>query len=78
MNITLYTLSSCPFCVRAKQLLDSKGLKYTLHEMDTKPAELAAAKKKYGHSTVPIVLIDDKLIGGNSELVAFAAKGGLG
>ncbi len=78
MNITLYTLSTCPFCVRAQQLLDSKGLEYTNHVMDGKDAEPAAAKQEHGHPTVPIVLVDGKLIGGASELAAFDAQGGLG
>lgn len=77
MNITLYTLSTCPFCIRAQQLLDSKGLEYTNHVMDGKDAELAAAKQEHGHPTVPIVLVDGKLIGGASELAAFDAQGGL-
>lgn len=78
MEITLYTLSSCPFCVQAKALLDGKGVAYTNHVMDSKPAELNAAKAEWGHPTVPIVIVDGELIGGNSELQAFAARGGLG
>jgi glutaredoxin 3 len=77
MNITIYSLSTCPFCYQAKQLLDAKGIDYTLHELDSNPAELNAAKKKWGHPTVPIVIVDGKLIGGATELQAFAAKGGL-
>ncbi len=78
MQVELYTWTYCPFCVRAKQLLDTKGVAYTEHVMDDKPAELNELKAKYGHSTVPIVLIDGAFIGGNDDLHALAASGGLG
>lgn len=68
MKIELYTWTTCPFCVRAKAFLAEKGLEYTEHVMDSKPTELAEAKKKYGHPTVPIVVIDDLLVGGYTEL----------
>lgn len=70
MNIELYTWTTCPFCVRAKALLDQKGLPYTEHVMDGKNAELDEAKRRHGHSTVPIVLIDGQLVGGFTELAA--------
>lgn len=78
MDITIYTTSTCPHCNATKALLDGKGLAYTNNEMDSRMAELNEAKAKYGQSTVPIVLIDGKLIGGNSELQAFNAQGNLG
>lgn len=77
MEITLYTTSTCPHCQRAKALLDEKGLTYTNHEMDTRVDELNEAKAKWNHPSVPIVIVDGKLIGGNSELQAFNAEGKL-
>jgi len=78
MKIELYTSSWCPFCVRAKQILDRRGVTYTEYVMDGKDAELDEAKRKYGHPTVPIVLIDDELIGGCDDLSALDAAGKLG
>jgi glutaredoxin 3 len=77
MNITLYTTSTCPHCARAKTLLDSKGLIYEEHVMDDAPRDLDAAKAKWNHSTVPIVIIDGVLIGGGSELAAYDQAGKL-
>lgn len=77
MNITLYTQSTCPHCVRAKSLLESKGLSYEEHVMDHSPRELAEAKAKWNHPTVPIVIIDGVLIGGGSELAAYDQAGKL-
>ncbi len=77
MEITLYTKSTCPHCVRAKALLDELGKPYTDHAMDADPAGLDAAKAEWGHPTVPIVIIDGKLVGGGSELADLVAAGGL-
>jgi glutaredoxin 3 len=77
MRAEIYTWSSCPFCRRAKAILDDKGVEYTEHVMDGKDKELRAIKEKYGHSTVPIVLVDGRFIGGCSDLEALAARGGL-
>ena len=77
MQITLYTRATCPFCVRAKALLDQLGKPYTLHEHQEGDAELTAAKAEWNHHTVPIVIIDGKLIGGCTELENFVAGGGL-
>lgn len=77
MKAELYTTSSCPFCVAAVQLLESKGIETVNHVMDGKPLELREAKQRYGHGTVPIVLIDGVLIGGNDDLLAMNAAGKL-
>ena len=78
MEITLYTLSSCPHCMRAVALLESKGLAFTNHVMDDDFAGLNAAKAQWGHPTVPIVIIDGVLVGGADALFARDAAGGLG
>ena len=77
MEITLYTLSTCPFCMQAKALLGQLDKPFTLHELDSDPAALDAAKAEWGHPTVPIVIVDGKLVGGFTELQALAASGGL-
>ena len=71
----IYTWKSCPFCIRAKALLDEKGVKYTEHVMDGKTAELEEVKRKYQHTTVPIVILDDEFVGGFSELQMVADAG---
>jgi len=77
MEITLYTTSTCPFCMQAKALLEQLGKPYTLHEMDADPTGLDAAKAEWDHPTVPIVIVDGKLVGGFTELQSLAASGGL-
>ncbi len=77
MKAEIYTWSSCPFCIRAKALLDRRGVEYTEHVMDDKDMELNALKRKYNHRTVPIVLIDGNFIGGASDLEALDTRGEL-
>lgn len=70
MKAELYTWTYCPFCQRAKALLDEKGIEYVEHVMDAEPEELDAIKRKYQHDTVPIILLDGDFIGGFTELTA--------
>ena len=70
----MYSKSFCPYCVRAKNLLTQKGVKFEEINLDGKLDELDALKKKTGQMTVPMVFINDKLIGGFSELSALESK----
>jgi glutaredoxin len=56
----------CPFCDKAIQLLDRKGLSYRIRPLER--AHLIREATKYGMNTVPIILQDDELIGGYDEL----------
>ncbi len=78
MRAELYTWSSCPFCIRAKQLLERRGIPYTEHVMDDRPLDLARIKREYGHSTVPIILLDGTFVGGSDDLERLDRAGRLG
>ena len=69
-KVVVYTKSYCPYCVRAMQLLDRKGVKYEEIYLDDKPEEYATLKNKTGMMTVPQIFINDKLVGGYTELAA--------
>lgn len=77
MQAELYTWSYCPFCRRAKAILEEAGVPYTEHVMDAKSDELEEIKRRYGHSTVPIILLDGQFIGGCSDLEERARRGEL-
>lgn len=77
MKIEIYTTGFCPYCDRAKNLLTEKGLDYTEHNLDGKKEELMALKERTGQRTVPQIFIDDKFIGGFSELSELNAQGKL-
>ena len=67
-RIQIYTTTWCGFCVRAKALLDSKGLEYDEIPLDDDPAFRQRLFDRTGGWTVPQILIDDEPIGGYSEL----------
>jgi glutaredoxin 3 len=76
-NVQVYSKSSCPFCIRAKDLLKNKGVAFEEINLDGKDAELIALKERTGLRTVPQIFINGQLIGGFSELTALDSKGEL-
>lgn len=70
MKIEVYGKENCPYCVRAKEWLAERNLSYTYTDVlkNLSVAELIALKEKYNMNTVPIVVINNELIGGYSEL----------
>jgi len=73
----MYSWGACPFCVRAKDLLNRKGIPFEEINLDGKDAELQALRARTGQRTVPQIFIDGKLIGGFTELAALDARGEL-
>ena len=69
-KVQIYTTNYCPYCVRAKHLLDSKGIKYDEVNLDNDPEKKLEAMQKHNWMTVPIILIGDYLIGGYDQLAA--------
>ena len=77
MEIKLYTTISCPFCVAAKNLLVSKNLEFTEIDLTSDLELRLEVSTKHNWRTVPIVIIDDKLIGGFDDLNKLNLDGGL-
>ena len=67
-EILIYSTSYCPFCDRAKKLLDNKGIQYKVIDLTSDPSELTKLKERTGMKTVPQIFIGDELIGGFQEL----------
>lgn len=76
-EIIIYSTEICPYCVRAKQLLDRKGVKYTEIRIDTQPELRDEMIRKSGRRTVPQIFINDKSIGGCDDLYALDYSGDL-
>lgn len=77
-KVEVYTTTFCPFCVRAKRLLKSKGVEFA--EIDvTHDDELRAKMVEMagGRRTVPEIFIDGKIVGGYDELKALDDRGEL-
>ncbi len=77
-NVLIYTTEFCPFCVRAKQLLNSKGVSYEEIRVDDSPEERANMEQKSnGVRTVPQIFIGDVHVGGCDNLYAMDKAGKL-
>lgn len=76
-QVEIYLKDWCPFCQRAVQLLDRKGVNYTVIDVDGKPALQAEMAKKAGRSTVPQVFADGVPLGGYDDISALDARGKL-
>jgi glutaredoxin 3 len=75
--ITIYTTTSCPYCVQAKRLLTHKGVPYTEVDVTMDAGlrqEMIAAS---GRRTVPQIFIDGRSIGGFDELYELEQSGEL-
>lgn len=76
-KVVMYSKDPCPYCVNAKRFFDNRGISYEQIDLTDKPDEMQAIKEKTGWRTVPIILINDKLIGGYSDLKALDEEGKL-
>ncbi|MBQ24947.1 glutaredoxin 3 [Alcanivorax sp.] len=76
-KVELYTTAWCPFCVRAKQLLNSKNVVFEDTDVDREPQQRAVMMQRGGARTVPQIFINDHAIGGCDELFALERAGEL-
>lgn len=77
-KIEVYTTQTCPYCVRAKALLDAKDLDYDVIDVTgDEAARLALVEKAGGRKTVPQVFIDGRSIGGYDDLRTLEESGDL-
>ena len=77
-KIEIYTKAFCPYCTRAKRLLDSKGVSFEEYDISMggeRRAEMI--QRASGRTTVPQVFIDGRHIGGSDDLAALDRQGGL-
>ena len=76
--VTIYTTAFCPYCVRAKHLLQKRGVTQ-FHEVrvDENPEERTAMMERTGRRTVPQIFIGNHHVGGHDDLVALDQQGGL-
>ena len=77
-EVKVYSTTFCPYCVRAKQLLERKGVAYTEINLDKEEPEVRLElTKKTNHRTVPQIFINDQFIGGIDQLYALEKEGKL-
>ncbi len=77
-NIEIYTWSSCPFCIRAKALLDRKGVNYTEYCIDgDEAARDQMTIRAGGKRSLPQIFIDEQHVGGCDDLYSLDRRGEL-
>jgi glutaredoxin 3 len=77
-EVELYTTPFCPYCVRARALLDRKGVAFTDIDVTEGPTRrVEMIRRAGGRTSVPQIFIDGEHIGGSDELVALDRGGEL-
>ncbi len=76
-DVLIYTTGYCPYCVRARQLLDKKHVSYTDIRVDDEPNKRQEMIAKSGRQTVPQIFINGQHIGGCDDMYALEEQGQL-
>lgn len=77
-KVEIYTWQTCPFCVRAKKLLQNKGVAFVEYAIDgDEAARRKMSQRAMGRTSVPQIFIDDQHVGGCDDLHALDAAGKL-
>ena len=76
-NVVMYCTRFCPYCVRAKSLLEHKGVEYNEISIDSDHQKRQEMMQLSGRTSVPQIFIDNDHIGGCDDLYALEAEGGL-
>lgn len=77
-RITLYSGPGCPYCLRAKALLQKKGAAFDEIDVRSDPAKLEEMRQRsQGRQTIPQIFIGERHVGGCDDLYALEAEGKL-
>lgn len=77
-KVEIYTKWGCPYCVRAKALLDGKGVSYTEYDITMGgPKRAEMQERAPGAMTVPQIFINDQAVGGSDDIHALDRAGKL-
>ena len=75
--VIIYSTRVCPYCVRAKALLDDKHVPYTEVLVDEHPDKRVEMMQRSGRRTVPQIFVGERHVGGFDELYQLDRDGGL-
>ena len=76
-KVEMYTTAWCPYCARARALLEQKGVDYTNIDIDEAPRRRDEMIRRAGRTSVPQIFIDGEHVGGSDELAALDRAGRL-
>ncbi len=73
-EVIIYSTTVCPYCIRAKQLLERKGVAYKEINLSNEAPEVRVElMQRTNHRIVPQIFINDQFIGGFDQLLCFRA-----
>jgi glutaredoxin 3 len=75
--VKIYTTPICPYCSRAKRLLDTKGVPYEEIDVSADDEARMDLAERTGRRTVPQIFIGERHVGGSDELMALEREGKL-
>lgn len=67
-QVLMYSKDPCPYCVAAKRFFQERGIAYQEIDLTGKIDEMLKIKAQTGWSTFPIILINNKIIGGYTDM----------
>ncbi|MFT4613101.1 MAG: glutaredoxin 3 [Bacteroidia bacterium] len=76
-TITMYTTRFCPYCMRARQMLDDKNVAYTDLAVDNDPQLRTEMMQRSGQRTVPQIWVGEQHIGGFDDMYLLERQGQL-
>ena len=76
-RVLMYATAWCPYCARARELLQRKGIAFEEIDVDTRPQARAEMLARSRRHTVPQIFIGEMHVGGCDDLYELDAQGGL-
>ncbi|MFI4894952.1 MAG: glutaredoxin 3 [Steroidobacterales bacterium] len=76
-TILMFAKAWCPYCDRARALLQSKNLSFDEIDIEARPEQREEMIRRTGRRTVPQIFIGERHVGGSEELHELDASGGL-
>jgi len=76
-EVVMYSSGYCPYCMRARSVLDAKNVRYNVIDVDREPAQRAEMRKRSGRTSVPQIWVGERHVGGFTDLWALESSGEL-
>jgi glutaredoxin 3 len=76
-QVEMYSTGWCPYCARARALLQRKGVAFAEIDIEEEPGRRAEMIRRAGRTSVPQIFINGEHIGGSDEMAALDRAGKL-
>ena len=76
-QVVMYSKPWCPYCERARALLNAKGVAFKEIDIESQPEQREEMLRRSGRRTVPQIFIGERHVGGSDDIHELDAAGGL-